>query len=82
MAVMSYSPLAGGWLSGRWRKDAGQQTSSRAGRLPERFDLANPYNRRKLDAVESSRSSPSKPGSRLSSSPSGSPSRTPPSPRR
>ena len=52
MAVLSYSPLAGGWLSGRWRKDAGQQTSSRAGRLPERFDLANPYNRRKLDAVE------------------------------
>lgn len=52
MAVISYSPLAGGWLSGRWRKDAGQQTSSRAGRLPERFDLANPYNRRKLDAVE------------------------------
>jgi aryl-alcohol dehydrogenase-like predicted oxidoreductase len=52
MAVMSYSPLAGGWLSGRWRRDAGQQTSSRAGRLPERFDLANPYNRRKLDAVE------------------------------
>src|SRR5215218_10915852 len=52
MAVMSYSPLAGGWLSGRWRKDAGQQTSSRSGRLPERFDLANPYNQRKLDAVE------------------------------
>src|SRR5919106_1966819 len=52
MAVMSYSPLAGGWLSGRWRKDAGQQSSSRADRLPERFDLANPYNQRKLDAVE------------------------------
>ena len=52
MGVMSYSPLAGGWLSGRWRKDAGQQTSSRASRLPERFDLANPYNQRKLDAVE------------------------------
>jgi aryl-alcohol dehydrogenase-like predicted oxidoreductase len=52
MAVMSYSPLAGGWLSGRWRKDTGQQESSRAGRLPERFDLANPYNQRKLDAVE------------------------------
>jgi hypothetical protein len=34
MAVMSYSPPADGWLSGRWRKDAGQQTSSRAGRLP------------------------------------------------
>src|SRR3954452_1899069 len=52
MAVMSYSPLAGGWLSGRWRKDTGQASSSRAGRLPERFDLANPYNQRKLDAVE------------------------------
>ena len=52
MAVMSYSPLAGGWLSGRWRKDSGQQTSSRASRLPERFDLSNPYNQRKLDAVE------------------------------
>ena len=52
MAVMSYSPLAGGWLSGRWRKDTGQQSSSRAGRLPERFDLTNPANQRKLDAVE------------------------------
>ena len=52
MAVMSYSPLAGGWLSGRWRKDAGQQSSSRAGRLPERFDLSQPANQHKLDAVE------------------------------
>jgi aryl-alcohol dehydrogenase-like predicted oxidoreductase len=52
IAVMSYSPLTGGWLSGRWRKETGQQESSRAGRLPERFDLANPYNQRKLDAVE------------------------------
>ena len=52
MAVMSYSPLTGGWLSGRWRKDTGQQSSSRAGRLPERFDLSLPANQRKLDAVE------------------------------
>ena len=52
MAVMSYSPLTGGWLSGRWRKDAGQQSSSRASRLPERFDLSEPTNQRKLDAVE------------------------------
>ena len=52
MAVIPYSPLAGGWLSGRWRKDAGQQPSSRAGRLPERFDLSQPANQRKLDAVE------------------------------
>jgi aryl-alcohol dehydrogenase-like predicted oxidoreductase len=52
MGVMSYTPLTGGWLSGRWRKDAGQQSSSRAGRLPERFDLSQPANQRKLDAVE------------------------------
>jgi aryl-alcohol dehydrogenase-like predicted oxidoreductase len=52
MGVMSYSPLTGGWLSGRWRKDTGQQSSSRAGRLPERFDLSHPANQRKLDAVE------------------------------
>ena len=52
MAVMSYSPLTGGWLSGRWRKDTGQQSSSRADRLPERFDLSQPANLRKLDAVE------------------------------
>jgi aryl-alcohol dehydrogenase-like predicted oxidoreductase len=52
MGVMSYSPLTGGWLSGRWRKDTGQQSSSRAGRLPERFDLSLPANQRKLDAIE------------------------------
>jgi aryl-alcohol dehydrogenase-like predicted oxidoreductase len=52
MGVMSYSPLTGGWLSGRWRKRAGQQSSSRANRLPERFDLSQPANERKLDAVE------------------------------
>ena len=52
MGVLSYSPLTGGWLSGRWRKDAGQQSSTRAARLPERFDLSTPANQRKLDAVE------------------------------
>ncbi|MGH3494349.1 MAG: aldo/keto reductase [Sciscionella sp.] len=52
IGVLSYSPLAGGWLSGRWRKDTGQQPSSRAERLPERFDLSQPANQVKLDAVE------------------------------
>ena len=52
MGVVSYSPLTGGWLSGRWRKDTGQQSSSRANRLPERFDLSLPANQHKLDAVE------------------------------
>jgi aryl-alcohol dehydrogenase-like predicted oxidoreductase len=52
MGVIPYSPLAGGWLSGRWRKDAGQQSSTRSERLPDRFDLSLPANQRKLDAVE------------------------------
>jgi aryl-alcohol dehydrogenase-like predicted oxidoreductase len=52
IGVLSYSPLTGGWLSGRWRRDTGQQSSSRADRLPERFDLSEPANQRKLDAVE------------------------------
>ncbi len=52
MGVIPYSPLAGGWLSGRWRKDAGQQSSTRSERLPERFDLSLPANQRKIDAVE------------------------------
>src|SRR4051812_42753849 len=61
IGVMSYSPLTGGWLSGRWRKDTGQQSSSRAGRLPERFDLSQPLNRRKLDAVEELARPPDRP---------------------
>ena len=52
MGVIPWSPLAGGWLSGRWRKDTGQQSSSRAGRLPERFDLSLPANQRKLEAAD------------------------------
>jgi aryl-alcohol dehydrogenase-like predicted oxidoreductase len=52
MGVIPYSPLAGGWLSGRWRKESGQQSSTRAERLPDRFDLSTPANQRKLDAVE------------------------------
>jgi aryl-alcohol dehydrogenase-like predicted oxidoreductase len=34
MGVLSYSPLTGGWLSGRWRKDSGQQASSRPAGCP------------------------------------------------
>jgi aryl-alcohol dehydrogenase-like predicted oxidoreductase len=52
MGVMTYSPLAGGWLSGRWRKGSDQPGSTRAARLPERFDLSQPANQRKLDATE------------------------------
>jgi aryl-alcohol dehydrogenase-like predicted oxidoreductase len=51
MGVITWSPLAAGWLSGRWRKD-GQAESRRADRLPQRYDLSLPTNQRKLDAAE------------------------------
>src|SRR5205085_1147450 len=43
MGVLPWSPLAGGWLSGKWRKDAEPPTTHRAQRLPERYDLSNPH---------------------------------------
>ena len=52
MGVISWSPLGGGWLSGRWRKGVEPPVSSRAERLPHRFDLSIAGNQRKLDAAE------------------------------
>jgi aryl-alcohol dehydrogenase-like predicted oxidoreductase len=52
MGVIPWSPLAGGWLSGRWRKGAEPPSSTRAQRLPARYDLGNPANQRKLDAAD------------------------------
>jgi aryl-alcohol dehydrogenase-like predicted oxidoreductase len=52
MGVISWSPLAGGWLSGRWRKGQEAPTSSRQERLPHRFDLSLPANQRKLEAAD------------------------------
>ena len=51
MGTLTYSPLAGGWLSGRWRKDAAGTPTS-AARPPARFDMDLPENQRKLDVVE------------------------------
>jgi aryl-alcohol dehydrogenase-like predicted oxidoreductase len=52
MGVIPWSPLAGGWLSGRWRKGQDAPQSTRAQRLPHRYDLSLPGNQRKLDAVD------------------------------
>jgi aryl-alcohol dehydrogenase-like predicted oxidoreductase len=52
MGVISWSPLAGGWLSGRYRKGADAPKSTRSDRLPQRFDLTLPANQAKLDAAE------------------------------
>jgi aryl-alcohol dehydrogenase-like predicted oxidoreductase len=52
MAVIPWSPLAGGWLSGRWRKGQEPPSSTRAERLPGRYDLSRPENRQKLEAAD------------------------------
>ena len=52
MAVIPWSPLAGGWLSGRWRKGADAPESTRAQLLPKRYDLSLPENQRKLEVVD------------------------------
>ncbi len=52
LGVIPWSPLAGGWLSGRYRKGVDMPTSHRAERMPARYDLSDPENQAKLDAVE------------------------------
>jgi aryl-alcohol dehydrogenase-like predicted oxidoreductase len=52
LGVLTYSPLAGGWLSGKWRKNARDLTSHRARRMPVPYDLSIPANQRKLEAAD------------------------------
>ena len=55
MGVIPWSPLAGGWLSGKFRRRGdgdGEPTSRRAAMLPQRYDLSLPGNRSKLDAAD------------------------------
>ncbi|MGO9750532.1 MAG: aldo/keto reductase [Solirubrobacteraceae bacterium] len=52
MGVIPWSPLAGGWLSGRYRKGVDQPESNRAALMPGRFDMSAPENQRKLDAAD------------------------------
>jgi aryl-alcohol dehydrogenase-like predicted oxidoreductase len=52
MGVIPWSPLAGGWLSGRYRQGADLPQSPRATRIPARYDMSLPANQRKLEAVE------------------------------
>jgi aryl-alcohol dehydrogenase-like predicted oxidoreductase len=52
MGVIPWSPLAGGWLSGRYRKDAEMPDSHRAQRIPARYDMSLPGNQRKLDVAD------------------------------
>ena len=52
MGVIPWSPLAGGWLTGRYRKGQDAPDSNRAKRMPQRYDLSIPGNQAKLDAAE------------------------------
>jgi aryl-alcohol dehydrogenase-like predicted oxidoreductase len=52
MGSIVWSPLAGGWLSGRWRKGAEDLTSRRSVMIPDRYDLSLPVNQAKLEAAD------------------------------
>jgi aryl-alcohol dehydrogenase-like predicted oxidoreductase len=52
MGVIPWSPLAGGWLSGKYRKGEELETSRRAQMIPDRYDMSIPANQRKLEAAD------------------------------
>jgi aryl-alcohol dehydrogenase-like predicted oxidoreductase len=52
MGVIPWSPLAGGWLTGRYRLGQELPQSQRAERVPSRYDLSLPGNQRKLEAAD------------------------------
>ncbi|MFI0420734.1 aldo/keto reductase [Spongiactinospora sp. 9N601] len=55
MGVLTYSPLAGGWLTGRYRKGreiAGPGSAARLRRFPAAYDATAPANAAKLDAAD------------------------------
>ncbi|WP_028799828.1 aldo/keto reductase [Streptomyces sp. 142MFCol3.1] len=55
MGVLTYSPLAGGWLTGRYRKGrdvAGPGSVARQQRFPGAYDATSPANAAKLDAAD------------------------------
>jgi aryl-alcohol dehydrogenase-like predicted oxidoreductase len=52
LGVLPWSPLAGGWLTGRYRLGRPAPVSYRAGRFPEPYDPSLPGNQAKLRAAE------------------------------
>jgi aryl-alcohol dehydrogenase-like predicted oxidoreductase len=50
LGVIPWSPLAGGWLSGKFGEGK-KNVSRRSAMLPERYDLNIPANQRKLEIV-------------------------------
>ncbi|MBB5159407.1 aldo/keto reductase [Saccharopolyspora phatthalungensis] len=52
VGVISYGPLAAGWLSGKYRVGGEQPESARADLVPGRFDIGLKRNQRKLAAAD------------------------------
>src|SRR6188472_1751263 len=52
MGVLPWSPLAGGWLSGRFRLGQEPPQTHRAGRMPARYDLSTEENQLKLQRAD------------------------------
>ena len=56
MGTLVWSPLSGGWLSGKWRKGSADTETHRStmmgGARSDRYDLSDPVNQRKLDAAD------------------------------
>jgi aryl-alcohol dehydrogenase-like predicted oxidoreductase len=52
VGVLTWSPLAGGWLSGRYRRGTPPPRSTRIAVLPLSYDPDLPANRRKLEAAD------------------------------
>ncbi len=51
MGVIPWSPLAGGYLTGKYRV-GGEERSRRAERMPDRYDVTRAENRPKVEAAE------------------------------
>jgi aryl-alcohol dehydrogenase-like predicted oxidoreductase len=51
MGVLVWSPLNGGWLTGRY-SSGDVETTRRMERMPQRFDLSRPDNQRKLELTK------------------------------
>lgn len=51
IGTIVWSPLAGGWLTGAFRTADDPGKSRRTAMVPARYDMTNPANQRKLEAV-------------------------------
>lgn len=52
MGVIPWSPLAGGWLTGKFRKGRDAPETHRGNLLPGRYDMSDATNQKRLDAAE------------------------------